>query len=94
MDLLVCKMIIFTAPGPPKNLAFSGTSTNEVTLSWDITDTPNGAITGYIICYQGKVYNDLDLSPDTCERKVDNGSSVTHTVDQLKSGNVGTHMRY
>ena len=88
MDLL-CKMIVFTAPGPPKNLAFYGTSTNEVTLSWDITDTPNGAITGYIICYQGKVYDDLDWSSDTCESIVDNGSPVTHTVDQLNSGNVG-----
>ena len=88
MDL-IGKMIVFTAPGPPKHLAVSGTSTNEVTLSWNITDKPNGAITGYIICYQGKVYDDLDWSSDTCESKVDIGSTVTHTVYQLISGNVG-----
>ena len=87
-------MIVFAAPGPPEHLAVSGTSTDRVTLSWNITDKPNGAITGYIICYQGKVYDDLDWSSDTCDRKVDSGSPVMHIVDQLKSGNVGTHMRY
>ena len=87
-------MIVFTAPGSPEHLTVSGTSTDRVILSWDKTDKPNGAITSYIICYQGKVYDDLDWSPDICENKVDSGSSVTHTVGQLKSGNVGTHMRY
>ena len=75
--------MFISAPGPPEGLTLSSKEKMSVTVTWTETTKPNGVLTGYIVCYHEKIYNDEVFTANSCQEIP---KSTQHTFQPLKPG--------